>query len=291
MAAGISSPTAPPPERLGFMLCLATAMHLALILGIRFAPEAADIKLPSLEVTLASYQSLSAPEKADYLAQHNQLGSGNQRDKAELSATTNSAYHDNDSQQQALKMARAEQQSRQQALLATTARQPAQTTQTATRALLEQRDWQKQDEFSELSENISALEAQLDQLNRAYASMPRPKFITSVAAKGSPDARYLNRWEQKIERIGNANYPEEARRRGIEGELRLLLMLRPDGSIDEVRVLASSGIELLDRAANRIVRLAAPYEAIPGDVLDGKNRLGIVRTWRFERAGLRAVEG
>ncbi|MBU0537071.1 MAG: TonB family protein, partial [Gammaproteobacteria bacterium] len=70
-------------------------------------------------------------------------------------------------------------------------------------------------------------------------------------------------------------------------ELRLLLMLMPDGRIDEVRILSSSGNPILDRAAHRIVRLAAPFEAIPSDVLDGKNRLGIVRTWRFERQSLK----
>lgn len=280
-----------PSERLGFILCFAAAMHLALILGIRFAPEGQNIKLPSLEVTIASYQSLEAPDKADYLAQHDQLGSGTLLKKAELSSVASSAYHENEAQQQALKMAKAQQQSEQTAQLSTTHAAPQQTGQSATRTLLEQRQWQhNDDETTELSENISALEAQLDSLNQAYANMPRPKFITSVATKGSPDALYLNRWEERVERVGNANYPDEARQKGIEGELRLLLMLKPDGSIDEVRILSSSGFDLLDRAANRIVRLAAPYEAIPGDVLDGKNRLGIVRTWRFERAALSASE-
>ena len=118
--------------------------------------------------------------------------------------------------------------------------------------------------------------------------MPRPKFITSVATRGSPDALYLDRWEAHVEQVGNLHYPAEARRLGLVGELRLLLMLHPDGRIDEVRIMRSSGHPELDRAANRIVRLAAPYEAIPDDVLDGKNRLGIVRTWRFERDALRA---
>ncbi|MGB1907044.1 MAG: TonB family protein, partial [Spongiibacter sp.] len=147
---------------------------------------------------------------------------------------------------------------------------------------------QGDDDTSELSDNIAALEAQLDRLNQSYANMPRPKFITSVATRGSPDALYLDRWESHIEEIGNRYYPDEARRTGIEGELRLLLMLFPDGRIDEVRIMSSSGNPLLDQAAHRIVRLAAPFEAIPAEVLDGKNRLGIVRTWRFERDALRA---
>ncbi|MFT6593742.1 MAG: protein TonB, partial [Zhongshania sp.] len=51
-----------PPERLGFIIAVATAMHLALILGITFAPPEARIKLPSLEITLAQYQSKTAPD-------------------------------------------------------------------------------------------------------------------------------------------------------------------------------------------------------------------------------------
>ncbi|USA44793.1 energy transducer TonB [Spongiibacter taiwanensis] len=277
-----------PPERLGFILVLATAMHIALILGIRFAPEQADVKLPTLEITVASYQSLEAPDKADYLAQHDQQGSGTLDEKAELSAVTDSAFHNNDISEQALKMARSDNTPQQSDTISTTAPSSRSSSSHSTKTVLQQRQWQQQDDITEISDNISALEAQLAQLNQAYANMPRPKFITSVAAKGSPDALYLNRWEQRVERIGNANYPEEARRRGIEGELRLLLMLKPDGSVDQVKILRSSGVTLLDRAANRIVRLAAPYEAIPAEVLDGKNRLGIVRTWRFEKAALNA---
>lgn len=278
-----------PPERLGFMLCVATAMHLALILGIRFAPEDRDVKMPTLEITLANYQSLSAPDKADYLAQHDQQGSGSLNKKAELSAVANSDFHDNDARQEALKMAKTQPLNQQSEILSTQRQQPQQTRSQSSKTILQQRQWQQQDEVTELSDNISALEAQLAQLNQTYANMPRPKFITSVATKGSPDALYLNRWEERVEKIGNAHYPEEARRDGIEGELRLLLMLKPDGSVDQVRILRSSGKALLDRAANRIVRLAAPYEAIPADVLDGKNRLGIVRTWRFEQTGLSAT--
>ncbi|MDX2503919.1 MAG: energy transducer TonB, partial [Gammaproteobacteria bacterium] len=36
-----------------------------------------------------------------------------------------------------------------------------------------------------------------------------------------------------------------------------------------------------DDAAKRIVELAAPYAAVPKDVLQGNNRLVITRTWQF----------
>lgn len=277
------------PERLGFIFCFAAALHAALILGISFSALSSDPKLPSLEVTLAQYQSQNAPEKADYIAQHDQLGSGSLKDKAELSSRIDSAFHDNSAPpEHVFKQAKAQQASENRAILHSR-------NDSAQRIVTDQNADKRQpqplngdDDMTELSENIAALEAQLDHLNQAYASMPRPKFITSVATRGSPDALYLDRWESHVEHIGNLHYPESARKRGLTGELRMLLMLFPDGRIDEVRIMRSSGHPELDKAANRIVRLAAPYEAIPKDVLDGKNRLGIVRTWRFERNSLRA---
>lgn len=280
---------APNPERFGFIICFAAALHAAVILGITFSVGDIDVKLPSLEVTLAQYQSKNAPDNADYIAQYDQQGSGTLEEKAELSSRVESAFHDNTAPtEQVLKQARANQASNARPVLST---QSDSSQQLALNNSAESRPEQRlngSDDVDALSNNIAALEAQLDTLNQAYASMPRPKFITSVATRGSPDALYLDRWEAHVEQVGNLHYPAEARRLGLVGELRLLLMLHPDGRIDEVRIMRSSGHPELDRAANRIVRLAAPYEAIPDDVLDGKNRLGIVRTWRFERDALRA---
>lgn len=44
-------------------------------------------------------------------------------------------------------------------------------------------------------------------------------------------------------------YPPEAVARGIEGEVRLILILAEDGSITEVNIASSSGHPLLDKAA------------------------------------------
>jgi protein TonB len=276
------------PERLGFIVAMAAVMHIALILGISFAPDDSQIKMPSLEITLAQYRSKTPPKQADYLAQYDQSGSGQLNKKAELSSTSQSDFHDNTAPaEEALKLAKNQASTAQASLLSTRSKTERNTVTQTTRMQVQKQQQQGPDDQTALTENISALEAQLEKLNQSYARMPRPKFITSVATRGSPDALYLNRWEKHVEIIGNANYPEEARKQGIEGELRLLLLLLPNGNIDEVRILSSSGNAILDRAANQIVRKAAPYEGIPADVLDGKNRLGIVRTWRFERQGLK----
>lgn len=85
-----------------------------------------------------------------------------------------------------------------------------------------------------------------------------------------------------MERIGNLNYPEDARRQHLYGSLRLLVSINRDGTLYEVLVLESSGEPVLDQAAQRIVRLAAPYAPFTGDLTD-IDRLEIIRTWRFER--------
>ena len=84
-----------------------------------------------------------------------------------------------------------------------------------------------------------------------------------------------------MEKIGNINYPDEAQRRNLSGSLILEVVLRPDGALRSVQLLRSSGHKVLDDAAIRIVRLAAPFAPVPADVLDGKNELRIVRVWMF----------
>ena len=98
----------------------------------------------------------------------------------------------------------------------------------------------------------------------------------------SKGAWYKDDWRKKVERVGNLNYPEEARRKQIYGNLRLLVSINRDGSLYEVLVLESSGQPLLDQAAQRIVRLAAPFAPFTGDLAD-IDRLEIIRTWKFAR--------
>ncbi len=88
-------------------------------------------------------------------------------------------------------------------------------------------------------------------------------------------------WRQKVERIGNANYPSG----NVYGNLRMLVILSYDGTLNEVRILESSGHRALDNAALRIVRLAAPYQAFPVDMRKQYDQREIIRTWKFSRAG------
>ena len=109
----------------------------------------------------------------------------------------------------------------------------------------------------------------------------RVRRLGNVAPPSPDFAYYLNSWRRKVERIGQLNYPQQARAEGIGGSLRLLVVIAPDGALNDVRVLQTSGHKLLDDAALRIVRLAAPYAPFPPAMKATTDILEIERTWRF----------
>lgn len=131
--------------------------------------------------------------------------------------------------------------------------------------------------------DLHELQDKLDQTTRALSERPKKRRI-SAATKELAAAAYMKAWEMKVERIGNMNYPQEARQKGLNGSLMLSVDINPDGSVPAggIVISRSSGHAVLDEAAVRIVRLGAPYAAIPDDVLRDNDMLTIIRTWKFE---------
>lgn len=115
------------------------------------------------------------------------------------------------------------------------------------------------------------------------SSAPRIRRVSGNRSGGlSEEQSYLQHWREKVQRTGALNYPDEARRQKLSGSLRLLVALRPDGSLARVEVLTSSGQPLLDQAAEDIVRLAAPFRPFPVEMRKTTDLLEIVRVWKFE---------
>jgi len=133
----------------------------------------------------------------------------------------------------------------------------------------------RSDEIARLTERINAK-------TRAYQSRARRKAI-STSTREYRYASYMEAWRRKVERIGNLNYPEEARRKGLYGNLILHVSVRADGSLEGIRVVRSSGQDVLDQAAVRIVELAAPFAPFPPDIAAETDLLDITRTWQFQR--------
>jgi len=133
--------------------------------------------------------------------------------------------------------------------------------------------------YSELAKEIANTHLRNERLDGIGAAGKRTKRLTTTSAKSTVEAAYLEMWRQKIERIGRANYPPG----GLSGELLLLAAIRQDGVLEDVRILESSGHEALDEAALRTVRLSAPFSHFPAEMRMSYGRLGILRSWRFER--------
>jgi len=131
---------------------------------------------------------------------------------------------------------------------------------------------------------MASLDAEIDRKLSAYAKRPRRKWVTA-RTREHKYAAYMEAWRRKVERIGNLNYPDEARRRRLSGSLLLEVALNADGTINQIVLRRSSGKRVLDDAAMRIVRLAAPFARFPKSIARETDILHIQRTWRFLSGG------
>ena len=127
---------------------------------------------------------------------------------------------------------------------------------------------------------IASLSAEVRRKMEARSERPRRKFI-SASTKEYNYAAYMEAWRAKVERVGNLNYPEQARKQRISGSLVLNVALRQDGTIVEITVRRSSGEKMLDDAAIRIVELSAPFSPFPEHIKAETDELHITRTWQF----------
>ena len=139
----------------------------------------------------------------------------------------------------------------------------------------------KEDVLASASE-ISASDAALSNQISNFEKQPRRKYI-GARTKEYKYALYAEAWRQKVETLGNMNYPEEAREKKFSGQLRMTVSLKPDGRIDNIEINQSSGFKILDDAAKRIVELGAPYATFPEDIRKEVDILSITRTWTFTK--------
>ena len=284
---------APQHDQLGFFVFLAFALHLMLVLGVSFTLDSGQSSQPQLEVTLAQFQSKIAPEDARFIAQANQQGSGTLAERAEISTRRQAEFSDNQIRELGGAAVLTQTQRPRQDRIATTI------ADAMNEVLVDTQEEEPEPlvsaaidpEIRTLNQSIASLEARLDQQQQAYAERPRVKRLTSLSARAAEDAAYLHNWRSKVEAVGNRYYPTASSRYGIYGDLRLLVAIRHDGQIDTIEVLSSSGHAVLDEAAIRIVRLAAPFEPFPASLRETTDRLEIIRTWKFRKNRLSSERG
>ncbi|MEX2469612.1 MAG: energy transducer TonB [Pseudohongiellaceae bacterium] len=272
-------------ERFGFTVFLSACVHAILILGIGFTYLTESSSESALEITLAQYRSELAPDEADFLAQENQLGSG-VLDEAAATSTPFESDFNADTIQEVLPVPQAPELISEELLddtrvISTFADGVDVRQQTDENEPEQEQPLEGEPTPDELSLAIASLQAQLDRSRQEYAKRPRRYTISSASTRRSQDAQYLDDWRRRVEAVGNVNYPEQARRSRIYGSLRMLVALRPDGSVANIEILQSSGHNILDQAAVEIVTLAAPFEPFPEAIRTEADILEIIRTWRF----------
>lgn len=280
--------TVRPGDRLSFTVFLAVALHAALIFGVTFTYVTSKPSTHTMEVTLAQQRAKRSPEKADFLAQFNQIGSGALEEKALMTAPTEAQFQDTEireTSQDVPQRASYKAVEQKQTAITTTAMTDHKVTvdSEATETAPQKSEVKNKKSLQARALEIASLEARIDRQRQIYAKRPRIKRLTSLSTASSADAFYLNSWRRKIENVGNLNYPQKARKNKLYGSLRLMVAILPDGSLKEVELLESSGHQVLDNAAIRIVRLSAPYAPFPDGLRQSTDVLEIIRTWQFRK--------
>jgi protein TonB len=129
---------------------------------------------------------------------------------------------------------------------------------------------------------VARLEGQIAKNIDDYNKRPRKKFIGARTEEYKP-AQYIEDWRQKIERVGNLNYPQEAKGR-LSGSLVVYVEIKSNGELATAEIQRSSGHKVLDQAALKIVRMSAPFGSFTPEMREQFDILAFARTWTFTSA-------
>ena len=286
----MSAVAAPRPpigekERLRATLVLSVLLHGMLLLGLGFAMQDAAPVLPTLDVMLTRTSSPLTPKQADFLAQASNQGGG-QSDKALRPTEIQSGLLPRPDSGIAPRELQAQSPAPQpppQARVVSSIRGEQPTPQVQATPQPDPLALPPGRLKVEHDMEMARLAAEIHLRSQRYAKRPSRKFV-SASTREYAWAAYLRAWVDRAERVGNLNYPDEARRRQLTGIVVINVGIRRNGSVERADIVQSSGIPLLDAAALRIAKLAQPYPPLPKTEED-PDILNVVRTWRFLPGG------
>ena len=271
-----------PDERLRVTLLFSLILHAVAVLGITFEYEDPAASMPSIDVILVQSSAQDAPKDADFLANASQQGGGEdevaKRPRDFVSGPVPKSTDGLAPLPQIAGAPRPREATPEAVLSGGDAQfqvQRLDRTQQATPELKRLTS----EELIERSMEMARLSAEVDRERNQYAKRPRRKFV-SANTREYTYAAYMRAWVAKVERLGTVNYPEEAKRRGISGDVLLTAAIRRDGTLESIEMIQSSGHEFLDLAARRVVEMGAPYPPLP-KTKDNIDVLHITRTWQW----------
>lgn len=273
----------PPRRHLTLALGISLFLH-AIVLSVHFKlPEALDrARQQALDVILVNSKHATKPKDAQARAQANLDGGGNAeapvRAKTPLPSTRQSQVG-NDiiaAQQRIVQLEAQQREIMTRPGANRNARADADNTLKAPVPELSGRD------LATRARAMMQLEGEISRSTEEYNQRPKRHFV-GARVEEYRFAQYVEDWRQKIERIGNLNYPDSAKGK-LYGSLVLTVAIKKDGALERVELNRSSGHKVLDEAALRIVKLAAPYAVFPDAIRRDTDILEITRTWSFTGA-------
>ena len=280
--APLPRPSAMPDDRrLWLAIVISLAVHgLLMTLHFSFPDASKAVRDKALDIILVNARSERKPSEAQALAQANLEGGGNTDENRRIKTPL-------PPKPQQVKGSEIERMQRRVQEIQV-AQQKMLTEAKTARAVAAARNAAEQPtpvtslsglDLAESARAMARLEGEINKSIDDYNKRPRTKFI-GARTKEYRFAQYIESWRQKVERIGTLNYPEEARGK-LYGSLVLTASINHDGSLNRVDINRSSGYKVLDEAAKRIVRMAAPYADFPPDIRRDTDILEITRTWYF----------
>ena len=272
----------PPPRNVSLPIAIvvATSIHALIIFGVSFS-TGQDPAAMMQDVAKALTDNMQPNEDAHFIANASQEGGGTVHEplrqetdqSSPLSAEQMSETQDVISLQRQVR-----QQRYQESYLRTTLSWRQATVESDNDSKQAKDDLMVQEE--RLRKQIATLEAQLSQRQQLYATKSKVVTVDSNSTTRGAAADYINTFREHVERVGNLQYPTQARAQGITGEVRLMVIINNDGNIKAIRLLESSNSTILDEAAKQSVRQAAPFGKFTEDMQDIVE-LRLIRTYRY----------
>jgi len=268
-------------------LFLAAVIHVVIGLGINFTAPQPEQVSRSIDITLVNMPTQKAPEKAQMLAQENQIGAGEQSRKPEPPPQQMPSQGNNQPKQVKKNVPEHKEPKAEKKLI--TQLKAEKKIITASKPDTEHSIEKHPQLTAEmLQQQIAQLGTEIRHSQQS-AEQAKIKFVDSVSAHKYVAAQYMKDWEDKVERTGNLNYPEVAAKKNFSGTLTMDVGIKADGSIYSIRINQSSGNPELDEAAKRIVRMSAPFAPLPIELLKELDVLVITRVWKFsDESGMTA---
>jgi protein TonB len=273
-------------DRLSFTVFIALALH-GLIILTDFLEEDPEPVPFTMEITLSRFEDDTKPEKADFLAETNQLGGGTLEDKTRVTTPIESKQFNTLEQLASSPAPTKDQHEKRDKQVVSSVSGERLRPSLFDRVFEEHQpsEIQPRKSILERSLEIAELEADLDRQRQNYAKRPRVTRLTAASTMKAVDSQYVAHVVSKIERTGSLNFPEDSGKR-LYGKPRVSISIYSDGTIKDVVVLQSSGDLVLDSKTIDIVHRAAPFAPFPKNVRKERDVLELIRTFSYNKSGV-----